>query len=261
MGDGTVRCSSGAGPDLVDMGLSEVQALVAGALHHCALRSDGTVWCWGSNTWGALGDPSLPTNASRAAPTKVPGLANVVRIHTRDSYDDRDITCTLDRFGEVICWGGDWPFTPRREAALAGSREIAVADFTVCGIRDVAAIRCAYDDGSFNTYLLNDRVVDITSQYYTISVRTELGDVFFMGAGGRPAPLPVPELAGSKFFASGLGQVCAMLPDGTVGCTPGTEGRVFKERCEGTDVIDLQADGYSLCALHADGTINCGTAF
>lgn len=76
MNDATVRCTSDTGSELVDQGLSGVQMLVSGRLHHCALGSDGTVWCWGDNKWGALGDPSLPKETSRAQPAKVPGLAS-----------------------------------------------------------------------------------------------------------------------------------------------------------------------------------------
>jgi alpha-tubulin suppressor-like RCC1 family protein len=31
-------------------------AVAAGAAHSCATRSDGTMWCWGSNLYGQLGD-------------------------------------------------------------------------------------------------------------------------------------------------------------------------------------------------------------
>lgn len=261
MSDATVRCTSAAGPDLVDQGLSQVRALAAGAIHHCALRTDGTVWCWGKNDWGALGDPSLPADAVLAVPAKVPGVANAVRIGSRDGFMDQDITCILDRTGEVVCWGGEWPRTPTPVAALAGSREIAVADASVCGLGGAGTIRCAFENGEFSTYLLKDRVVDLIAAEYMICARTEGSDVFCMGAGGNPAPSLMPELSGAKLVAAGLAQFCGLLPDGTLGCTPGSEGRVFKERCEGTDVIDLDASTFTLCALHADGEIRCGNAF
>ncbi len=37
-------------------GLGGVTAIAAGAAHSCALRSDGSVWCWGGNQSGQLGD-------------------------------------------------------------------------------------------------------------------------------------------------------------------------------------------------------------
>ena len=39
-------------------GLTQVRQLSAGSAHTCARRDDGTVWCWGSNTTGQLGDDS-----------------------------------------------------------------------------------------------------------------------------------------------------------------------------------------------------------
>jgi hypothetical protein len=261
MRDATVRCGSAGGSELVDQGLSEVQALASGALHHCAVRSDGTVWCWGKNTWGALGNPSLSADTTLAVPAKVPGLSNVVRIDSRDGFMDQDITCALDRNAEVICWGGEWPKAPTRVAALAGSREIAVADSSVCGLGGARTIRCVIAGGGPTTYLLNDRVVELSAASYILCARTESSDVFCMGAGGKPAPYRLPELSGARFVATGLAQVCALLPDGTIGCNPGSEGRVFKERCEGTDVVDLEASTFTLCALHANGGIRCGNAF
>jgi alpha-tubulin suppressor-like RCC1 family protein len=38
------------------VGLTGVDAIVAGGAHSCARRTDGTVWCWGANTAGQLGD-------------------------------------------------------------------------------------------------------------------------------------------------------------------------------------------------------------
>lgn len=52
-------------------GLHDVVDIAAGDSHTCAVRSNGEVWCWGSNFWGQLGDG---TTESRATPVRVVGL-------------------------------------------------------------------------------------------------------------------------------------------------------------------------------------------
>ncbi|QIK38854.1 hypothetical protein GWK36_13685 [Caldichromatium japonicum] len=46
-------------------GLTDVVAIAARANHTLALRADGTVWGWGQNEWGVLGDGTQ----NRSSPT------------------------------------------------------------------------------------------------------------------------------------------------------------------------------------------------
>ncbi len=52
-------------------GLSGVVAIAGGYVHSLALKSDGTVWAWGSNYSGQLGDG---TTTNRSTPVEVSGL-------------------------------------------------------------------------------------------------------------------------------------------------------------------------------------------
>ena len=72
-------------------------AVETGHYYSMALKSDGTVWMWGWNKFGTLGDG---TTTNRPVPVKVSGLANVVAI-----AGARDHTLALRGDGTVWAWG------------------------------------------------------------------------------------------------------------------------------------------------------------
>src|SRR6185503_311942 len=55
-------------------GLSGITAISAGIYHNLALKADGTVWVWGENSHGELGDG---TGAQRRSPVQLPGITGV----------------------------------------------------------------------------------------------------------------------------------------------------------------------------------------
>jgi len=80
-----------------DWSLPPVAHLGAGWHHSCALLEDGTVQCWGDNTYGILGDG---TTTASLVPVTVSGLANVVQITVGDYHscallaDHRVVLCS-----------------------------------------------------------------------------------------------------------------------------------------------------------------------
>jgi hypothetical protein len=66
---------SGFGPG------SGVIAIAAAESAGLALKSDGTVWMWGENTYGLAGDGTAGLNTNRATPVLVPGLPPIRSIH------------------------------------------------------------------------------------------------------------------------------------------------------------------------------------
>ncbi len=78
--------------------LTDVKAIAAGYFHSLALNSDGTVWAWGYNGGGQLGDG---TQTSGASPVKVNGLTDVRTIQAAG----HDHSLALKSDGTVWAWG------------------------------------------------------------------------------------------------------------------------------------------------------------
>ncbi|PYR29127.1 MAG: hypothetical protein DMF98_00980 [Acidobacteria bacterium] len=77
--------------------LFDVTAVAAGSNHTLALRSDGTVWAWGDNLWGELGDGS---RTLRTVPARVAGLDHIVGIAAGYIH-----SMALGADGSVWAWG------------------------------------------------------------------------------------------------------------------------------------------------------------
>ena len=102
-------------------------AIAAGAGHSVALRRDGSVWTWGENNQGQLGDGSLWT---RYRPVRVQGLRDVVAVAAGVQY-----TLALRRDGTVWAWGGNWT-----GVAPGVAEKILLAPVEVRGLEKVEAI-------------------------------------------------------------------------------------------------------------------------
>jgi alpha-tubulin suppressor-like RCC1 family protein len=78
-------------------GLTDVLEIAAGDDHSCARRGDETVWCWGDNAKGQLGDGG---QMQRPSPVQVGSLAGAKAIAIGWTH-----SCALVAGGRVTCWG------------------------------------------------------------------------------------------------------------------------------------------------------------
>jgi alpha-tubulin suppressor-like RCC1 family protein len=73
--------------------------VAAGDIHTLALKADGTVWGWGGNSQGQLGDNS---QTERSSPVQVSGLTNVVAIAVGSTH-----SLALKADGTAWAWGNN----------------------------------------------------------------------------------------------------------------------------------------------------------
>ena len=79
------------------VGLADVALLSAGSTHSLAVKSDGSVWAWGSNQFGQLADN---TTTDRATPGLIPALPAIRAISTSGWH-----TVAVGADGSVWSWG------------------------------------------------------------------------------------------------------------------------------------------------------------
>ena len=216
--------------------------IVAGGFHTVALKSDGTVWTWGDNFHGQLGDG---TTLQGLTPAQVSGLAGVVAIAAGDSH-----TVALKNDGTVWTWGwngngqlGDGTYTdsyvPIRVPALSG----------VTGI----------SSRGFNTVAL---MSDTTVRTWGANGYGQLGDGTTTN---RNTPVQVTGLTGVTFITAGDSHTVALMNDGTVRAWGSnnlgqlgdgtTTNKLYFTATGVSGVTAITSGGSHTVALKSDGTV------
>ena len=75
-------------------------AVDGGSNHTCAVRNDGTLWCWGYNAFGQLGDGTHNSSSS-------PVFIDVLGASMGGVVGGSAHTCGFTVTGEVYCWGNN----------------------------------------------------------------------------------------------------------------------------------------------------------
>ena len=97
------EASSDGGPNAVTVDvLMDVVSVSAGAFHACALRANGRVSCWGSNSSRQLGTSGV--GSSSPTPLEVSSVFDATSVTGGFKH-----TCANLANGRVRCWGGNAP--------------------------------------------------------------------------------------------------------------------------------------------------------
>ncbi len=110
------------------IGLTDVKAIAAGAESSFALKTDGTVWSWGRNLAGELGNGS--SVASSPTPVQVSGLTNIESVAT-------GVTFSLARRNDGTLWS--WGSNIYGQLG-DGTNELRRTPVKVAGLNNVVAV-------------------------------------------------------------------------------------------------------------------------
>ena len=178
-------------------GLTGVTQVMVGGFRAWALRVDGSVWCWGQQEHGELGNGRRGREPI-ALPTPVLGVLGAVQVAAGEYH-----TCALLRSGAVLCWGAN------DQGALGGPRKGNVVPPTpVPGLGAVARIAAGY---SHNCAMRANGTVVCWGANNTCQI----------GQGGLLAgrdPVDLAPLGAVADIAPGGMHTCALRANGGVRC-------------------------------------------
>jgi alpha-tubulin suppressor-like RCC1 family protein len=257
---GTGSTQSSASPQLVPGISGTVTQVAAGWYHSLALASDGTVWAWGDNQYGELGDGNV---AQSDTPVKL-GLSNVTQIAAGDDW-----SLALRSDGTVWAWGNnlynelgeqvpdvyDASDVPVQVTGLSGVTQIAAgASF---GMAVETTVKLGFVRHSLWTWGQNT---------FGQVGNGQLTDIF--SPGGVIDPYQVPGIPAPATIAAGFEFAMMVGTDGSVwgwgqdtwgnlGVGSGT-GFIYSPTQTlnpGSGIIQLAAGEDHVLGLRSDGTV------
>lgn len=113
-----------------------VRSATAGGRHTCAVRDDGTAWCWGANEAGQLGNGSLSTTMT---PTQVVDATGRALDDVVELAAGADFTCARRGDATLWCWGLGARVGDGSDGAQTAPHQVRSSAGALTGVAQVAA--------------------------------------------------------------------------------------------------------------------------
>ncbi|MBS1983199.1 MAG: hypothetical protein JST16_03425 [Bdellovibrionales bacterium] len=238
--------------------LSSVVDIAAGYQTACALKADGSVWCWGYNSYGNTGNGN--TTTPQLAPVQVINVSSAVQISS--GYYS---TCARISNGTLKCWGynGNYQLgdgttnaasTPVQVMGITSAVQVSNGSYATCAVLADGTIRC----WGYNGYgELGDG---------TVTQRPSLTSV--INTNGIGLLSGVTMVATSRCNNSYNGTSCAIKSNGQAFCWGGnaysslgngntTQSYTPVAVLGVTSAVKIANGGFHNCAILNDGTAKC----
>ncbi len=228
--------------------------LATGNTFTCVVRADRTVWCWGDDGFGQLGDGGGLVDS--LVPVQVVGITDAIQVTAGSNF-----ACALHAQGSISCWGQD----DVGRLGWSGAAGDQVAPVPVQGIANAVRLAsaqgtnshmCAITEGGgavcwgYNNYgTLSDGgntpssatpsgvvgvsdIVEIAIGYHNSCFRNQSGEVYCAGYGSYggigngganstnfgPLRVSLGQGEAATSIAVGGAHACAVLASGGVVC-------------------------------------------
>ena len=253
----TIRLESPTAIASLSSGITDVSIA---ARHACALKSGGTIACWGLNNVGQFGN-STTDNTGTSTPTDISGLSNVVEVKTGYAFTcvrlssasgspSTNVRCAgANSSGQLGNGGsGSTQSTPVNVNLAVTFTAIDAGDLHACGITGAEYLRC----WGQNTFGQSGQ--SGTGNVTSPNVVNKAGAVGFqvtkIGLGGNSS-CAVEKTTGAAYCwgQNNYGQL------GNGNTTNSSVPALVSELSSGVSAIDV---GHSFaCALKTDSTVWC----
>lgn len=217
-------------PVSVTMATNNAVVEVAGGSNHsCARQADGTVTCWGDNSFGQLGADS--TAASANDPAQVASLVN----NAMSLVSGANHVCALAADATVLCWG-------KNTDGQLGDSTTTNSNLPVVAATNVDVVRLATSSDSDHTCALTDGGAVFCWGDNTFG---QLGD---STTTDQSTPVLAQSAASSVIdLCTGAGYTCTLGADGSGSCfgsvTASTTQTATTVECSATSVCFSGANG------------------
>ena len=231
----------------------------ANGWHACA-NEGAHLYCWGQNSDGEIGDGTLK-NANSRKPVK--GLAPPAAVGLGQLA-----TCTCDLSGNAWCWGRN----VEGELGIGSASTNSTVPVQFPGITDCLQITgganhtcLLHGDGTVSCWGNNDS----GQAGQPTSANGSCSESSGMTVPCIAAPARVAGLTNASQIVAGEKYTCALNSDMTVACwgdnsagqlgdgTNTSRATVAAVKNLASDVVELSAGRWDVCARHQSGSISC----